>query len=535
LIDLSSPEQYAEAAKRAFHGQKFAEAEICAQHALSDDARQPLASEIMGLIRLNEGRFDEAIGYFKGGLEADPTRAELPNLIGVAYAQKKGHLATAMEYFQLATQAAPSDPSPWENLGKAAYELRDWDAARDAFTRCHELDGKNLEARLGFARLALRDGEFARAYGFASQIAAEVPHHLVALQLTAEAALKLGSYKEALAAAVKAAEHPRAWPRLRDLSYGIAAEAAEALGRYDEAFSYYTEMNNAVAEIHWKGLKEVQEIASFEKLAELAQITPQVAEKAATWPNEFDTPAPVFCVGFARSGISLLEQALDLHPKIVNGAARVDSDMWKDILWDQDAPARVASLTYEDIQELRREYWRMVEQGGIEIPEGSMLMEFRPFFSQHLALFAMVFPDSKYIVTHRDPRDVVLSCFKKRSPVNRSMYEFLGLRSTARFYDLAMGAARAARESFGLDQTLVGYDTFVADMENETRRMIEFVGLEWDPSLIPAREAKIDPASIEPEKRAVSKAQQKWRNYETHLEPVNDLLSPWISYWGYSD
>jgi hypothetical protein len=115
------------------------------------------------------------------------------------------------------------------------------------------------------------------------------------------------------------------------------------------------------------------------------------------------------------------------------------------------------------------------------------------------------------------------------------MYEFLGLRSTARFYDLAMGAARAARESFGLDQTLVGYDTFVADMENETRRMIEFVGLEWDPSLIPAREAKTDPANIEPEKRAVSKAQQKWRNYETHLEPVNDLLSPWISYWGYSD
>jgi len=529
LINLSGPEQYAAAAKRAFHGQQFAEAEICAQHALSDDAKHPLASEIMGLIRLNENRFDEAIGHFKTGFEADASRIALPNLIGVAYAQKRGHLATAMEYFQLATQVAPSDPSPWENLGKSAYELRDWAVAQDAFTHCHELDAKNLEARLGLARLALRDGEFARAYEFASQVAAEEPHHLVALQTTAEAALKLGSFEEALAAAVKAAEYPQAWPRLKDLAYGIAAEAAEALGRYDDAFSYFTEMNNAVAEFHWKGLKEVDEVASFDKLVELARITPEVAEKAAAWPNQFDTPAPIFCIGFAGSGISLLEQALGLHPKIVNAQGRIDSEMWKDILWDQDSPGRIASLTYDDIQELRREYWRAIEQGGIEVPEGSLVMEFTPFFSQHLALFAMVFPDAKYVVTYRDPRDVVLSCFKKRSPVNRSMYEFIDLRRTARFYDLATGAARVAREAFGLNQTLVGFETFLANMENETRRMVEFAGLEWDPSLKPTRKEKHAAAKIETDVRP------KWRNYETHIEAVEDILAPWVKYWGYTE
>ena len=49
-----------------------------------------------------------------------------------------------------------------------------------------------------------------------------------------------------------------------------------------------------------------------------------------------------------------------------------------------------------------------------------------------LPLVAKLFPDAKILFALRDPRDVVLSCFRRRFGMSPQMYDFLTLEGAAR-------------------------------------------------------------------------------------------------------
>src|SRR5205823_7949719 len=64
-----------------------------------------------------------------------------------------------------------------------------------------------------------------------------------------------------------------------------------------------------------------------------------------------------------------------------------------------------------------------------------------------LPLIARLFPRAKILFACRDPRDVVLSCFRRRFRMNPAMYQMLTLDGAAHFYDAVMDFAERARQS----------------------------------------------------------------------------------------
>ena len=52
-----------------------------------------------------------------------------------------------------------------------------------------------------------------------------------------------------------------------------------------------------------------------------------------------------------------------------------------------------------------------------------------------LPVISRLFPEAKILFARRDPRDVVLSCFRRQFGVNVSTWELLTLPGAARFYD----------------------------------------------------------------------------------------------------
>ncbi len=513
----------AEAAARAYEAQKYREAEIHALRALSGDSDDPLAAEVMGLIRIDQERYDEAIGYLKAGLRSAPDSARIRNLIGSAYAIKGRH-KTAIGFFQQAAQAAPDHALSWENLGKAAYKVRQWSHARAAFEHCCDVDPANVEALAGLARLELRDKNYARAKDLATKALEHDPDHLLSRQVMAEVGLRLGELEQALTDARAITEHPATTDKTNVLAYGIAAEAAEKLDRFDEAFDLYTQMNRAIAKGYQRGATRAREAAKHEKLAEMARIVPEVHARCAAWPKEYDTPAGVFFLGFPNSGMSALAGPLLRHPNLISGEGREDTDEWRGLLTGDDAPHRVITQSPEHARFCRAEFWENVAAAGIEIPDGSRLFEYKPFYTQHMLSFAMIFPDAKYIFMHRDPRDVVLSCFLRRTGRTVSMYQFLDLEQAAHYYDLVMGVAWETRKTFDLDITDIGYDDIVADPEGEVHRIVEFLELPWDGSILGDRPPRAKPEGA---------AGQKWRRYEKHLAPVRKTLDLWAERFGY--
>lgn len=512
-------------AVRAYQSRNLNEAEAAATRVLAVRKNEPQATELMGHIRLDQGRFEDAITFFQKALMERPNSAALMNLIGTAYASAKNP-KSAMVYYQQAVQAAPDDAMAWENLGKVAYQLRRWSHARAAFDHCLMLNPEHDEATAGLARLAFREGDHNKAMDLASQVIERNPKHLLSRQVMADANLQLGHFEQALKGALAIAEEVHAAPRTKVLAYGIAAEAAQGLKQYDDAFGLFTLMNKAVAQAYQRGYERAQQRGGYRKLQELIELTPSLPAKMKDWPSEDGALPTIYYVGFLSSGMSTFTKIMNRHPQVVSGAKRNDVPYWQEIAWDDDAPARIAALTFDDIARLRREFGVACDEAGIRLREGQVVFDNRPFYTRHIATLAMVLPSAKYLLAHRDPRDVVLECFLRRSSPNVSMYEFLDIETAAHYYDVSMGAAIAARDAFGVDMLELGYDQFWADPEGQTRRVLDHFGLPWNKALRGEDGTLLG---------GQTKAPSIWRNYEAHLAPVMNILSPWIKRWGYTD
>jgi hypothetical protein len=74
----------------------------------------------------------------------------------------------------------------------------------------------------------------------------------------------------------------------------------------------------------------------------------------------------------------------------------------------------------------------------------------------------------------------------------------------------------------------VDYEALVADPEGESRRLIEFLGLDWEPACLDFHRSNrpVFSASIWQVRQPVfNRSIGRWRNYERHLQPLFDVLA----------
>jgi Sulfotransferase family len=74
----------------------------------------------------------------------------------------------------------------------------------------------------------------------------------------------------------------------------------------------------------------------------------------------------------------------------------------------------------------------------------------------------------------------------------------------------------------------LSYEALVADLEGEARRLIAFLGLDWEPACLDFHrvERAIKTASVWQVRQPLySRSAGRWRNYEKHLGPLLEVLS----------
>ena len=131
-----------------------------------------------------------------------------------------------------------------------------------------------------------------------------------------------------------------------------------------------------------------------------------------------------FLFGFPRSGTTLLEQVIATHPDMVAlGERPVMIDAEVEFLSRAGGMTRLAGTVSDLLEPFRDAYWRRVREFGVN-PRGKVFVDKHPLSTIRLPLIHKVFPDAKIIFALRDPRDVVLSCFRRSFNMNASMYEF---------------------------------------------------------------------------------------------------------------
>jgi hypothetical protein len=197
------------------------------------------------------------------------------------------------------------------------------------------------------------------------------------------------------------------------------------------------------------------------------------------------------------------------------------------------------ALTADQVRAARDDYWAEVAT-YVELRPDSLLVDKSPLYLNKTAIMHRLFPGAKTILALRHPMDVVLSCFVTNFRPNPAMANFLDLRRTAELYDRSMAAFEEARDLLGLDVFTISYERMIADRDAELRPLFEWLGLDWreeavDHQATAARRGVITTASYaQVNEPLYTRSAGRWTRYATQLEPVRDLLAPWVEKFGYS-
>ncbi|HEY7872581.1 MAG TPA: sulfotransferase [Rudaea sp.] len=268
------------------------------------------------------------------------------------------------------------------------------------------------------------------------------------------------------------------------------------------------------------------------------------AEQYRRWPR-FRAPeahdSPVFVVGFPRSGTTMLEQMLDAHPRLQSMDENPFFDRLANKLRTHDPRILddLSVLRQYDCDELRKHY-RIMAGEKVALREGTQLVDKNPLNMLWLPLIHRLFPKAKYILCIRHPCDVMLSCYMQnfRSGLLAAACENLPRLAAA--YVQAMRSWLDHVEVFRPDVLVSRYEDLVADVEPQTRRIADFLGLEDATPMLRfdarAREKGYiaTPSYTQVIRPVNTKAIGRWQRYREWFEPVLPTLQPMLEHWGYS-
>jgi len=335
---------------------------------------------------------------------------------------------------------------------------------------------------------------------------------------------------------------PRLTVQQRALAQGLLGDLFDAQDRTGEAFTAYDTCNRALAEVYRPRFGVGQSALDYAlETLRLIERLPKDAWKTGPQPAGAGGAAGhVFLVGFPRSGTTLLEQVLASHPQV---EALEERDTLNDAMAAYGRrPGELAGLAdapQSEISRLRAAYWQRIAAEGAK-PKGKVFVDKHPLHTFRLPLIAKLFPEAKVLFARRDPRDVVLSGFRRRFAMNGPMYQLLTLDGAARFYDAAMQFGEQLGGALPLDCHVVRHEALVEDFDATGRAVCDFLGLPWTDAMrgfagrIQDR-GVATPSGAQLAAGLSAEGVGAWRRYAAHLAPVMPILQPWVERFGYSE
>jgi hypothetical protein len=245
----------------------------------------------------------------------------------------------------------------------------------------------------------------------------------------------------------------------------------------------------------------------------------------------------VFLLGFPRSGTTLLEKVLGGHPDAValeeiNHLIAATLQLRGDSGW-----RRLASLTPVEADGCREAYWSLVRSSlGGDLSD-KILVDKLPLHTLDLPMIAKLFPEARILFAVRDPRDVVLSCYRRRFDVNAAMFEYLTMSGAAEFYDAAMNLAVTCRARLPLTVHEVRHEAVIEAFDREIGAILDFIGADWNPAVRGFADRvgghMRTPSYSQLARGLNADGVGQWRRYARHMAPVLPTLEPWVARFGY--
>jgi tetratricopeptide (TPR) repeat protein len=525
--------------------------------ALTTSPRRARTLNNRGNALMKLGRAEEALDNYEQALALDPRAADAHNNRGTAL-RELGRREQALAAFNQTLALLPGNAEALCNLGHtlldlarpedalAAYDLAiaqrpDYDQAHDGRGNALARLGRENEALASYDRAIFFAPDAAPAYnnkGLALMQAGRVEEggKLIEMAIALDEKSGLAFYNLSLSKRFEAGDgiipqmevFARAAPLLdaagRIYVHFALGKAYADIGRFDASFEHFSFANR---------LKRAQiDYDEANVLGALARTRDVYSrERMGRHRGHGDpSPVPVFVFGMPRSGTTLVEQILASHGE-VHGAGEIND--FESAVGELEGAACGALACPElslDISgaQLDRLGAAYVGRVRASAPAARRVVDKMTENFRFAGLIALALPNARMIHVRRDPLDTCLSCFSTLFAESLPFtYDLSELGRYHRAYEGLMEHWRAALPpGMMLD---VRYEDVIADLEGQSRRIVDHCGLAWDSRCLDFHrsERSVRTASFAQVRRPLYPTSVgRWRSYERFLGPLVAALGP---------
>ncbi|HEV7612318.1 MAG TPA: sulfotransferase [Steroidobacteraceae bacterium] len=314
------------------------------------------------------------------------------------------------------------------------------------------------------------------------------------------------------------------WRGCVQIRYAIAKEH-EDVGNYAKSFEHLQ-----------KGARMRREHMHYDVAADVATVDwireafPAVSretgyERLSRAPSE----APIFIVGLPRSGTTLVDRILGSHSTVFSagelnhfavcivdavrrksGAARLPR---------RELVARSADL---DFAALGRDY---LERARHAADPGDRFTDKMPLNYLYCGLIRRALPRAKIVHLTRQP---LAACYAMYKTLFKDGYPFsYDLEEIGRYYIAYRRLMDHWQSAMAEGIHTVSYEALVADQVGETRKLLNFCGLEWQDSCIDFHRNSsptTTASAVQVRRRLYDTSVSQWRNYAAQLAQLDSQL-----------
>jgi tetratricopeptide (TPR) repeat protein len=505
----------------------------------------------LGLAYLEVGRIAEAVTSLQRAVANDPRYGDAYFRLGIAL-EKLGDIAGAIVAYDRATELLPSLTEAWYRAGALVYTLGHRDEAVGCFRRAAATGGKTNFGRLGKARALLTEERNQEAELVLRKTLAADPQNAMAHDLLGNllsefgrfdearecferavsiAPLLAGSYYDLVRSRRVTSDDKGLMQQMEDALATPGLEAAQrlrlhlAIGKAADDLGDY-----ALAMQHFDAADTVRRIfLAFDSTAFsieidrlIARCTPELTARALQIGSSDATP--VLILGMPRSGTTLVEQIVSMHPEVGAGG---ELNFWNErgAAWHRSGAdeSEKAFVDPEFLADAAADY--LGELRAIA-PKAARVTDKMPFNFLWAGLIHLAFPRATIIHCRRAAVDTALSIHQTHFHPTLA-FPTGGAELVAYFRDYQR-ITDHWRIVLPADRFLeVDYEELTSAPEPVIRRMIAACGLTWnDACLRPESNPRAvnTPSKWQARQPIYRTSVARWRRYEPWLGPLRELV-----------
>jgi tetratricopeptide (TPR) repeat protein len=502
----------------------------------------------LGLACLEVGRVPDAIAALQRAVASNPRYADAYFRLGIAL-EKQGSIGRAIVAYDCATRLLPSLTEAWFRAGALVYELGHRNEAIGCFRRAAATGGKTSLGRLGKARALLAENRNKEGEQTLRETLVADPRNAMAYDLLGNLLSDFGRFDEARACFERAItiapllagcyyDLVRCGPvtsndnddgLLQRMEVALATpglDAAQrlrvhlAIGKAADDLGDY-----ALAMQHFDAADAVrQSAAPFDSAAFsievdrlIARCTPELMARAPELGSSDATP--VLILGMPRSGTTLVEQIVSMHPEVGAGD---ELHFWNErgAAWHRSG---VAGNETESLAKVAAHYLGVLRAIS---PTAARVTDKMPFNFLWAGLIHLTFPRAIIIHCRRAAVDTALSIHQTH--FHPGLAFPTGGGELVAYFRSYQRLTDHWRSVLPADRFIeVDYEELTRAPEPVIRRIIAACGLAWDDACLRPESnprAVKTPSKWQTRQPIYRTSVARWRRYEPWLGPLRALV-----------